>query len=128
MGPWTFAWIWCPHLCYHPCQNGTLSTSFCNTRGHNPIDFAFPCVPCGSASGGAPKIGMPCENSQGMFLLLDVMSTLKASPSRASQLCTEHILVRNRRGMTSLPPDEPCFRLPWPPPTSPHTVRAETNT
>ena len=28
MGPWTFAWICCPQLPYHPCKNGTHSTCF----------------------------------------------------------------------------------------------------
>ena len=36
MGPWTFAWICCPQLPYHPCQNGTHSTCFCSTGGHTP--------------------------------------------------------------------------------------------
>ena len=34
MGSWTFAWICCPQLPHDPCKTGTLSTSFCNTRGH----------------------------------------------------------------------------------------------
>ena len=33
MGPWTFAWICCPQLPYHPCKNGTHSTSFYSTGG-----------------------------------------------------------------------------------------------
>ena len=28
MGPWTFAWIRCPQLPYHPCKNRTHSTCF----------------------------------------------------------------------------------------------------
>ena len=33
MGPWTFAWMWCPQLPYHLCKNGTHSTCFYSTRG-----------------------------------------------------------------------------------------------
>ena len=36
-GPWTFAWICCPQLPYHPCKSGTHSTCFYGTRGHTPI-------------------------------------------------------------------------------------------
>ena len=39
MGPWTFAWICCPQLPYHPCKNGTHGTAqggtrrqFCNVK------------------------------------------------------------------------------------------------
>ena len=33
MGPWTFAWICCPQLSYHPCKNGTHRTCFYSTWG-----------------------------------------------------------------------------------------------
>ena len=34
---WTFAWICCSQLPYHPCKNGTHSTCFYSTGGHTPI-------------------------------------------------------------------------------------------
>ena len=34
MGPWTFSWICCPQLPYHPCKNRTHSTYFYSTGGH----------------------------------------------------------------------------------------------
>ena len=37
MGSWTFAWICCPQLPYHPCKNGMHSTCFYSTGGHTPI-------------------------------------------------------------------------------------------
>ena len=33
MGPWAFAWICCSQLPYHPCKNGTHSTSLYSTGG-----------------------------------------------------------------------------------------------
>ena len=36
MGSWTFAWICCPQLLYHPCKNGMHSTCFYKTGGHKP--------------------------------------------------------------------------------------------
>ena len=36
MGLWTFAWICCPQLPYHPCKTGTHSTCFYSTGGHTP--------------------------------------------------------------------------------------------
>ena len=47
MGPWTFAWICCPQLPYHPCKNRTHSTCFCSTGGHTPSS--------GTEMGGAQK-------------------------------------------------------------------------
>ena len=38
MGPWTFAWICCLQLPYHPRKNGTHRTSFCSTGEHIPTE------------------------------------------------------------------------------------------
>ena len=39
MGAWTFAWICCPQLTYHPCKNGTHSTCLYSTGGHTPMNY-----------------------------------------------------------------------------------------
>ena len=42
IAPWTFTRICCPQLPYHPCNNGTHGTSFCNTSGQTPIFWSHP--------------------------------------------------------------------------------------
>ena len=68
MVSWTFAWICCPQLPFHPCKNRTHSTCFYSTGGHTPT---FHCLrlfgqtrvypyPLGAGSARPnPKMGAP---------------------------------------------------------------------
>ena len=40
------SWTCCPQLPYHPCKNGTLSTSFCSTWGAHTDIFDATVMKC----------------------------------------------------------------------------------
>ena len=93
MAPWTFAWICCPQLPYHPCENGRHDTSFCKeTRGHTPNFHS-------------KKHKSESNRSQAQLKKIDSESPIRIATCQCSKLLCHDLVVARLESHHSRSPD-----------------------